>query len=35
MVVTVTKVEPGPDDIKPWDESFPPVKVATALVVET
>ncbi len=35
MVVTVTKVEPGPDDVKPWDKSFPPVKVATARVVET
>ena len=35
VVVTVTKVEAGPDDIKPWDESFPPVKVATARVVET
>ena len=35
VVVTVTKTEAGPDDIKPWDASFPPVKVATARVVET
>jgi hypothetical protein len=35
VVATVTKIEAGPVDIKPWDESFPPVKVATARVVET
>jgi hypothetical protein len=35
VVVTVTKVEAGPADIKPWDASFPPVKVATARVVQT
>jgi hypothetical protein len=35
VVVTVTKVEAGPKDIEVWDESFSPVKVATARVVET
>ncbi len=33
--MTVTKTEAGPADIKPWDASFPPVRVATARVVET
>ena len=35
VVVTVTKTEADPDDNEPRDESFPPVKVATARVVET
>jgi hypothetical protein len=35
VVATVTKVEAAPDDIKAVEERYPPVKVATARVVET
>ena len=35
VVVTVTKVEDGPAGIKAVGDEFPPVKVATARVVET
>lgn len=35
VVATVTRVEAGPDELNPRDEGFPPVKVATARVVET
>jgi hypothetical protein len=35
VVATVTKVEAGPDNIKTAGDEFPPVKVATARVVES
>jgi hypothetical protein len=35
VVVTVTKIEPAPDHIQAVEERYPPVKVATARVVET
>jgi hypothetical protein len=35
VVATVTKIEAAPDHIKTAEEPYPPVKVATARVVET
>jgi len=35
VVATVTKIEPAPDHIRAVEERYPPVKAATARVVET
>jgi hypothetical protein len=35
VVARVTKVEDGPAELQPARDEFPPVKVATALVIET